>query len=82
MPDHFVLNRTVVVVHDRDGFRLLCAGVLGQLAREAKRNPLKYSEFYNEFGSYIKEGACTGPSLSRNTQLGFRLCRVFSATYM
>jgi TNF receptor-associated protein 1 len=33
--------------------------VLGQLAREAKRDPVKYNEFYNEFGAYIKEGACT-----------------------
>ena len=33
--------------------------VLGQLAREAKRDPVKYSEFYNEFMSYLKEGVCT-----------------------
>jgi HSP90 family molecular chaperone len=32
--------------------------LLGQLAREAKKDEKKYLEFYNEFGSYIKEGAC------------------------
>eukprot|EP01052_Picozoa_sp_SAG31_P017444 SAG31_NODE_1193_length_9454_cov_38.779156_8_plen_308_part_00 len=29
--------------------------VLGQLARQAKRDPAKYAKFYNEFGSFIKE---------------------------
>eukprot|EP01045_Picozoa_sp_COSAG04_P015392 COSAG04_NODE_1213_length_7716_cov_4.100565_5_plen_62_part_00 len=47
--------------------------MLGQLAREAKRDPLKYSEFYNEFGSYIKEGACTGTSLSSTLSLSLSL---------
>ena len=31
--------------------------MLGQLARESKRNPEEYEKFYSEFGSFIKEGA-------------------------
>jgi TNF receptor-associated protein 1 len=33
--------------------------VLGQLTREAKRDPVKYNEFFKEFGPYLKEGVCT-----------------------
>ena len=47
--------------------------VLGQLAREAKRDPVKYNDFYQEFGAYIKEGACTD-RVSRPTSQQLFVC--------
>ena len=58
--------------------------VLGQLAREAKRDPVKYNDFYQEFGAYIKEGACTDrvlrPTSQQHKQRSFvQLCKCSAA---